>query len=86
MQLRRDEDDPVEQLLHDRVLVVLVLLSNLGLQHLGLLIDGCLRSLRVARVLRAGCEYEYEWAHSSRVGSTRTEASNALNSSSLYFR
>ena len=51
MQLRLDQDDAVEELLHNLLLVALVLRANLLLLDLRILVDGCLYGLRVARVL-----------------------------------
>lgn len=51
MQLRLDQDDAVEELLHDLLLVALVLRADLLLLDLRILVDGSLYSLRVARVL-----------------------------------
>ena len=51
MQLRLDQDDAVEELLHNLLLVALVLRANLLLLDLRILVDGSLYGLRVARVL-----------------------------------
>ena len=83
MQLRRDERDPVKQLLDHGLLVPRVLLSNLGLLDLSLLIDGGLDGLCVAGVLYMDCEPVCMRTR-TRV-ERRTDASNALNSSSLNF-
>ena len=84
MQLGVDERDTVEQLLDHGLLVPRVLLGDLSLLDLGLLVDRDLRRLRVAGVLRA--RPDVSSSVSTRSGrERRTEASNALNSSSLNF-
>lgn len=82
VQLRFDEDDTVKQLLDHSVLVLIVLLCDLAELDLGLLVDGDLGTLCAARMLWRRVSLREE---RDIVVRGRTDASKALNSSSLSF-
>lgn len=51
VEVRRDQDHSVEQLLHDCVLILPVLLCDLGALDLGFFVDGDLCVLRITGML-----------------------------------
>lgn len=80
MKLRGDEGDPVKELLQDIVLVLRVLRGYLCALDVRILVDGCLRILGVAGML-----YDASGTAACTIVVRRTDASKALNSSSLNF-